>query len=580
MGTARVEAGQPVLAQRQSDVTGKPAGTGAQPLATATIAFFDAGSLAAAGNSTSTLPGAELLATLNPAVVAILGEPETTAAAVGVAKQYMKGQPIEILAPGCDVTPGAPMAVLNLRNAAALIYICTESLTSEAAIPAEAGDNHRSLLLELLSARLAAMPPAMPVICLLNAEGEGPQAGIFRELEDVLVAAGRPAAVIIAGGKQFLWWRSRQVDYVTLGPVACPQRTMARAESPCISGFLWVLAGPARGIEFAVIGNRAVHPIGDIARHVQTMIDAITDSVQATPIDAFDPSTLITVSNPTSQPLTFDTHWEFALETMSVEPQIVGFELAPGETFTQQFRFDYDRSRRLKVAQPRFVLRTRLRENGGRDLELSAEPWCRAVGTVQALKELPSLDSGIEAASLLPYRVSLEKQVVENRDAWNGPQDLSAIVYAGHGTGWVYLAAAVTDDGLHAGADGDELELAVNLAGAAESGEGDVHERILKITFRPDGFSSVSGVADIPGQPIRTAVERNPSGYTVQAVIPTAYFTAARLGSVLRFDIVMRDSDAMKPSPVFMAFSGNSPDAAADPDLFAVFRVNGEDLQE
>lgn len=154
--------------------------------------------------------------------------------------------------------------------------------------------------------------------------------------------------------------------------------------------------------------------------------------------------------------------------------------------------------------------------------------------------------------------------VVQGRDQWSGPSDLSAafqVMWAAEG---LYLAVAVNDDVLRAGPDGsnlwqgDGVEIQFDRRLADDFFDARANDDDTQIGLSPDdSFQYVRGYRwlpfagearfDSPG-----AVVSTPGQYSMEVLIPWLYFdlSAAELYPGLRFgfNISVNDNDSDAPA--------------------------------
>ena len=154
--------------------------------------------------------------------------------------------------------------------------------------------------------------------------------------------------------------------------------------------------------------------------------------------------------------------------------------------------------------------------------------------------------------------------VVQGRDQWSGPSDLSAafqVMWAAEG---LYLALSVNDDVLRSGPDGsnlwqgDGVELQFDRRLADDFADTRANDDDTQIGLSPDdAFQYVRGYRwlplagearfDPPG-----AVTSTPGQYAVEVLIPWLYFdlSAAELYSGLRFgfNVSVNDNDSDSPA--------------------------------
>jgi len=387
-----------------------------------------------------------------------------------------------------------------------------------------------------------------------------------------------PAVVLTPGAERWSWWRWDEQDYLELGP-ACP--VPAHAEHPGdgrSSGVLWVTlsaAGPA----LRILDPDGILRAQTFSRIVQRERERLHNSLASTPAHDRGPVSVITCVNPTSQTLDVKAQWTFAREGVTVDPQIMGFELAPGEVFKQEFRFVWDGGVPLKFTMPRLLLSTATRDANGIpvSLALSVSPWCRMVGEIIRLAAPPGLDGRTDEWPRTGRPLNHASQVVQGRRSWRGPNDVSGSFYVGTHGERLYLAATVHDDHVE-GPRGDRGDLAaevhLDLRPEAErrardnafpNGQG-----LVRILIRPDGSHQVIGA---PGgeSGIRVATRRAETGFGAEISLPLSLAPGLATGAPLYADLAIFDRDP-GDEPKALFFSGDLGNTTSSKH-FAIFAI-------
>jgi hypothetical protein len=220
------------------------------------------------------------------------------------------------------------------------------------------------------------------------------------------------------------------------------------------------------------------------------------------------------------------------------------------------------------------------------------ELMLRETGKTQRLYTLPTLAKPPEIdgqvgdfAGLKPWQADRRQQVVigvadpfastNEKDAWGGPQDLSAEFAAARVPNGLYVAVRVTDPGqLHPAAkgpwSGDCLELFLDLRAEAEVGLDAVGAGTYQVFLRaPKDGTAPKPEGRMPDgiQAIATATE---TGWQAEFLIPVDWTNRKTLGLDLAFD----DDDNGKGRKTQLVWHGNG-DNFQNPANYGRFQVEG-----
>ncbi len=407
-----------------------------------------------------------------------------------------------------------------------------------------------------LAGGLRKVPPDRPLVVALTG-GRGAPAPAFW-----MLLAGRSARTVVFHRGLRTSWRRRPggVDEFTLAPareesVGDFDTAVREGEGP---GFFWVNgAQPDVPVLFLALAG-AFSP-AEIAWEDQASRRAIRASLTATPLVPPESVTEIVCRNPSHQVLHYVPAWQFSRDGIRVDPQVLGFDLNPGEVFRQRFRITDPSGTPLRFSQPTFVLSTRYRDRDGMTTGISAEvrPWCVMPGVFGELRAAPRIDGRLGEWNGGGMLLNHESQIVRGRSVWKGPADLSARVFAGYFGRVFYSAVRVRDDSVL-----DDIA----RGGAAEyvdfylapMGDGNRPPYHLRVSL--DGSVTQEHGAGGPGVVAR--VRREKSGFSVEIGVPfTVFLGSSTVPDRLRFDVGITEQDAGDAGPVCLFFSGDPGDA-------------------
>ncbi len=180
-----------------------------------------------------------------------------------------------------------------------------------------------------------------------------------------------------------------------------------------------------------------------------------------------------------------------------------------------------------------------------------------AVGVALRVSEVPPLDGSLDGFDTSePLRLELEDQYRRSEEPYSGPEDFSAVGYAGWDDDALYLAVEVTKpdlcfrpasapplrldnepDDMHS--DGLQVYLAGDEGG--EMGEGRVGYLIVPESDRRG--LRVRATSDAPGDPqaVRGAWCRLEGGYRVTLALAWPAWQRAHVGGRVRFDLIINE---------------------------------------
>jgi heparinase II/III-like protein/alginate lyase len=199
-----------------------------------------------------------------------------------------------------------------------------------------------------------------------------------------------------------------------------------------------------------------------------------------------------------------------------------------------------------------------VRLGGARDPEAPFEPLLEldrptpAVGAALRTSERPRLDGSTDGFDTSePLRLELEDQYRRSEQAYSGPEDFSALAYAGWDDDALYLAVEVTKpdlcfrpaaapplrldnepDDVHS--DGLQLYLRDLETGAATG---------FLVVPEDGGALRVRGAGDAPGAlgAVEGAWQRTPAGYRVTLAVTWPEWHRAHVGGRVGFDLIVNE---------------------------------------
>ncbi len=344
------------------------------------------------------------------------------------------------------------------------------------------------------------------------------------------------------------------------------------------------------GPSVSLLRSDAVSDIQRINLQIREERDRLVQSLTVTPVCGPRSETTVRFQNTLDIPLDVRADWNFGNEEVPVKPEILGFQLAPGEEFSQVFRFQNDDESPLKFFRPRFVLSMSTPDGAGGEspLVVQAAPVCCMRGVAELVDDEIVLDGDPSEWAGRGYSLNHESQVVEGLDAWQGPADLSANLFVSRTADAVLIGARIYDD-QHSDSDLDsqaELAIAVDLLPdqnldpatgvspasseptSRENGAGRDDEQ-GQVMLR---FSKQGGIRIVPElEGVQARWSETAETISVEARIPVELFAEGTPEPRLRLDAALSQASDDGP-PVRLVFSGRDPELE-NPDLFGIFRV-------
>jgi hypothetical protein len=367
-------------------------------------------------------------------------------------------------------------------------------------------------------------------------------------------------AVVLLGGERLLWWQQEKVDFLSLPGDSAPAESAVR--------LLCVRPNSAKS-RFTVLDPAAVLDVQAFARQSYRERLQLSRAVTCSPVCGAALVTTVRCHNPLARPLEFAASWQFSRTAPKVDPQILGFRLAPGEAFEQQFRFVPEAGTTLKFLNPEFVLKTQLNAglSSGPPLEIRVPVLCSLQGEVARLEKTVLVDGDLSDWAGRGYAIEHPVQLVENSGGWRGPSDLSAVLQVACDQESLYLAATVTQDQLD-GLRQNWLEFDVDkrtrVAGLDSAAtEADLWRIRVFAEGAAAGFPAESG--------IRVAAAPAKGGYAVEVAIPFSLFPAQKLPNPLYLDLVLAET-ASDGTVKKLCFSGSG-DPARGAACYARFKL-------
>jgi hypothetical protein len=373
-------------------------------------------------------------------------------------------------------------------------------------------------------------------------------------------------AVVLLGGERLLWWQQEKVDILSLpGDGASAESTVR----------LLCVHPNKEKARFSVLDSAAVLDVQAFARRSYRERLELSHAVTCSPVCGEALVTTVRCHNPLNRPLEFAAAWQFSQTAPKVDPQILGFRLAAGETYEQEFRFVTEAGTILKFLNPEFVLKTQLSERGasGPPLEIRVPVLCSLQGEIARLEKAVLVDGDLADWAGRGYAIEHPAQLVENTGGWRGPADLSAVLQVACDQNTLYLAAVVTQDDL-VDPKGNWLEFGVDKRTRVAGLDFAATEADLwRIRVFVDGV--VTGLP--PNSDIRVAAAPAKGGYAVEVAIPFSLFPAQTLPEPLCLDLLVAES-APDGTVKRLCFSGSG-DPARGAVCYARFKLAPADTE-
>lgn len=380
---------------------------------------------------------------------------------------------------------------------------------------------------------------------------------LWRSFSGALEEAGTQAALIAFADTDSLHWtQSHGLPCVSV-PVTAP------ADQP--DGQLVWLASAAGRTRVSLVDVNAVVDVRRRNLLADERRKALIESCSAGPTHGPNSVTTVVVGNPTEEVLDFEAEWQVERGTLQVDPDILGFQLGPGETFRQQFQLLSGKGP-LRFLRPRLALRTTLAGPGmdrPQPVEILLEPWCTMTGRIERTDATPVLDGDPAEWAGAPVLLGHVTQLVDPASPWQGTADLSANLYFAYDNGALFVAARVFDR--DRGEDVPERPGTVLFAFAVpnpDTGEDAV------TSLQIDSVGQVSG--SLPRERIDISHRVREDGFQVEGRLPLDVLGGGRDGAPLRLDVLLSNARAGQSGGTVLRLSGQGTQVST-PDLFAEF---------
>lgn len=384
--------------------------------------------------------------------------------------------------------------------------------------------------------------------------------------------------VALAGSDRFTWWREGQLEYLTIAQLPGAQASASDLSDGVFSGVAWGSFSIA-GAQFQILRGSGSLPIHRFSRADQLERERVKSSVTLTPASDHDPMSLVQCRNSTQKTLTYKTNWSFSRSGVKVDPQVLGFTLAPGEEFRQEFRFEFGRDVPMKFLVPSFSVSVAGLAGplGPTSQQTTVAPWCVMGGEIGPMVTAPVWDGWPSEWSGTAYEVNHVSQVVDGADAWRGPGDSSGAFFAASHADGVYLAVTVHDDNIAAVSSTrstERVQFFIDLRSRGErqrtGGRFTGREGLLQITaWRTGEYSVEVGGRDAEG--IGVFVTTRERGFGVEVDLGAAHVPHLALDGELLVDVAIYDLDPPEQRRKVLFFSGNEEDLATS-RYFAVLK--------
>jgi hypothetical protein len=402
-----------------------------------------------------------------------------------------------------------------------------------------------------LQGRLSGVQAAQPVLCFLDQPLWEQSHGGWARLQEVLEAAAVEVHVIAAGSGRFSWWRDGRVEFHTIGSTALPARSRSAPADGVFPGLIWISVG-AQGTAVRVVEPSSLLSAEVLSRRLQEERQALRDACQAGPVLAADGITEVRCSNPTDAPLAFEATWQFEGSVGSVEPQMLGFSLDPGQAFRQRFHLQADRGLPLKFAQPRLTLATVCRDGLGEPVpvRLDLVPPVRMGGEVGPLGDLFMVDGSLGDWSSGGAPINHVSQVVMALQPWRGPGDFTGNLYVGEqGSRLCFALEVRREKGAEVG-----CLLLVDPRGS-EGGPFAAAQRPLGVAVGADGQIAIEAT---PPELVTAVWRPTSEGGVLEVGMDRRLFAAGSLPATILADAVLTRFGASGEAVTSLCFSGGA----------------------
>ena len=376
------------------------------------------------------------------------------------------------------------------------------------------------------------------------------------------------AVVLVFGEGQHVRWRQMGGLQCVVVPHTIP------AED---AGIVWI-ANHEQNPAVSLLDADGISDIRRFDHRIQQDRDKLVRSLEATAVRSPEQGTTIGFQNTTTFPLKFSADWLIEGPNVDVKPEILEFELPPGERFEQQFRFQVPADFPLKFAAPRFQLRTALPDGMGvsEPLTMTATPWCCMSGTIEPANVEVEIDGDPGEWAGRGYPLNHVTQIVEGIEAWQGAADLSANLFVGRTADSLLIGANLYDDAL-ANADSESrasLTVAVVVPpGPSQTGDDASEGKPFLLKLR---LQAEVGVTTVPGAPANLVAnwKRREDSLSLEVRVPFEGSPGLASAKTFRLDAAASQATEDK-GRVALVFSGKDPELA-DPSLYGTFQLNGE----
>lgn len=384
----------------------------------------------------------------------------------------------------------------------------------------------------------------------------------WRDVAALLKASERTVVVAFSGASALYW-----EEHGGLQCIVVPQTVVG--EEP---GILW-LSLAAAGPTVSLVDAGAASDIRRFDRQVQEDRDRLVKSLTTTALCGRGTQTTVRFQNTMEIPLDVRAKWRFGNGPVPVQPQILGFQLAPGEQFQQEFRFQPQPDQVLKFLRPRLTLSMVVPDGAGGEspLIIQAVPWCCMRGAVQTVDAEVVVDGDPSEWAGRGYPLNHETQVILGLDAWRGPADLSANLFVSRTSDQLLIGAQIYDD-RHTEPDLESrvaLRLAVELLPKPSATEGDAAAGAVTLQMQFVAGEGLTVVSDVEG--VRSQWAQSEDALLLEAAIPLGLFGDAGRLQPVRLDASLTEPVGENGS-VSLVFSGRDPELR-DPSLYGRFRI-------
>ncbi len=464
--------------------------------------------------------------------------------------------------PGGAPSAGRSRLALDFGNGARLLFLSWQDAV------AESGETIRWLRQQIEDVDVASVALFFDLPPWDHAGPAGSQT--FQRL---LTVIDRPVTIVAGGGSRVSWWQEDRFTYIQLGDAAVggPGTVTADGEA---SGVLVARFAEGRS-RFRFLLPEDLHPLPTFSRSKQEERKALRRALTSTAADDRNPYTVVECTNTTGETLSFGTRWTAAEGRLSVEPEILGFRLQPGETFRQRFALKVENVPYLKFAAPVFSAETVVADGCNQPLRLvlRTRPLCRMSGEIPTIMPPPRVDGDLSEWDRATYPISHDSQIVRGAASRHGSEDSSALLRTAGTQRELFLALRIVDD------DGfsEDRRLGKRVAeirfgtatpsprSAVSPGTREVAPGALRVIVSASGEAGFrAGSEWISG--MRAGWRKQADGGVLELAVPWALLGYAAPPAFMRMDVILFDVDAGDEEQSVMYFSGD-PNLHGAPDL-------------